>query len=144
MQLLTARMGRAEAALEQMGRALQAKKRLVVLGQPAGIFIHAEHFLQLAGEVGRHLASFHGSNPLVSGMAKEDLRGRVRDRHQQAPSATVFNAVLRQLEKAGKIESSGETVRNSIRRKRLRAPRLSRRFELQGWPSPLQATCWQG
>jgi selenocysteine-specific elongation factor len=111
LRMLTARMGRAEAALEQLGRALQAKKRLVVLGQPAGIFIHAEHFLQLAGEVARQLATFHGSNPLVSGIAKEDLRGRVRDRRQQAPSAAVFNAVLRQLEKAGKIETSGETVR---------------------------------
>jgi selenocysteine-specific elongation factor len=111
LQMLTARMGRAEAALEQLGRALQAKKRLVVLGQPASVFIHAEHFLQLAGEITRQLGSFHGSNPLVGGIAKEDLRGRVRDRRRQAPSAAVFNAVLRQLEKAGKIETSGETVR---------------------------------
>ncbi|TAM84790.1 MAG: selenocysteine-specific translation elongation factor [Acidobacteria bacterium] len=113
--MLTARMGMSETALEQLGRALQAKKRLVVLGQPAGVFIHAEHFLQLAGEVVRQLAGFHGSNPLVSGIAKEDLRGRVRDRQKRAPSATVFSAVLRQLEKAGKIETSGETVRQAGR-----------------------------
>ena len=111
LQMLTARMGRAEAALERLGRALHAKKQLLVLGQPASVFIHAEHFLQLAEEVARQLAGFHGSNPLVSGIGKEDLRGRVRDRQQQAPSAAVFNAVLRQLEKAGKIETSGETVR---------------------------------
>jgi selenocysteine-specific elongation factor len=111
MRMVTARMGRSETALEQMGRALQAKKRLMVLGQPASVFIHAENFLQLAGEVVRQLATFHGGNPLVGGIAKEDLRGRIRDRHQQGPSAAVFNAVLRQLEKAGKIESSGETVR---------------------------------
>ncbi|HET9179820.1 MAG TPA: selenocysteine-specific translation elongation factor [Terriglobia bacterium] len=111
MSMLTARMGRSEAALEQLGRALQAKKRLVVLGQPAGIFVHAEHFIHLAGEVARQLASFHGSNPLMSGIAKEDLRGRVRDRQKREPSAAVFNAVLRQLEKAEKIEASGETVR---------------------------------
>lgn len=111
MPMLTARMGRAGAALEQQGRALQAKKRLVALGQPAGIFVHAEHFLYLAGAVMRQIASFHASNPLMSGIAKEDLRGQVRDRQKRAPSAAVFNAVLRQLAKAGKIEASGETVR---------------------------------
>jgi len=111
MPMLTARMGRSEAALEQLGRALQAKKRLLVLGQPARVFVHAEHFLQLAGEVMRQLASFHGSDPLMRGIAKEDLRGRIRGRQKRAPSAAVFNAVLRQLEKAGKIGTSGEIVR---------------------------------
>jgi selenocysteine-specific elongation factor len=115
MSMMTARMGRAEASLEQLGRSLQAKKRLVMLGQPASVFIHAEHFRHLAGEVARQLESFHASNPLVSGIAKEDLRGRIRDRVKQAPSSAVFNAVLRQLEKAGEIELSGETVRQAGR-----------------------------
>ncbi len=111
MPMLTARTGRAESSIEQVGRALQAKKRLVVLGQPASVFIHAEHFLRLAGGVVRQLESFHSSNPLMSGISKEDLRGRLRDRHKQPPSPAVFNAVLRQLEKAGKIALSGESVR---------------------------------
>ncbi|HEV2215727.1 MAG TPA: SelB C-terminal domain-containing protein [Terracidiphilus sp.] len=109
--MLTARTGRSEAALEQMGWALQEKKRLMVLGQPARVLVHAEHFLQLAGEVMRQLASFHGSNPLMRGIAREDLRGRIHGRQKRAPSAAVFNAVLRQLEQAGKIETSGEIVR---------------------------------
>jgi len=115
MQMLTARMGRSEAAIEQLGRSLQAKRRLVILGKPAGVLIHAEHFLQLAGDVLKQLDAFHKSNPLVAGLAREDLRGRIRDRRKQAPSAAVFNAVLRQLEKAGKIETSGEIVRQAGR-----------------------------
>jgi len=115
MQMLTARMGRSEAAIEQLGRSLQAKRRLVILGKPAGVLIHAEHFLQLAGDVLKQLDSFHKSNPLVAGLAREDLRGRIRDRRKQPPSAAVFNAVLRQLEKAGKIETSGEIVRQAGR-----------------------------
>jgi selenocysteine-specific elongation factor len=115
MPMLTARMGRAEATLEQMGRALQAGKRLVVLGQPASVLIHAEHFLHLADQVVAQLESFHRDNPLMSGIAKEDLRGRIRDGRKQAPSAAVFNAVVRQLEKAGKIEMSGETIRRAGR-----------------------------
>ena len=113
--MLTARMGRAEADLDRLSQALQVKKRLVRLGQPASVLIHAEHFLHLAGEVVRQLDSFHKSNPLVPGLAREDLRGRVRDRRKQAPSAAVFNAVLRWLEKTGKIETSGETVRRAGR-----------------------------
>jgi selenocysteine-specific elongation factor len=115
MAMLTARMGRAEAEIDQLGRALQAKKRLVRLGQPASVLIDAGHFLQLAGEVIRQLEGFHAGNPLVAGLAKEDLRGRIRDRRKQAPSAGVFNAVLRQLEKERKIETSGETVRRAGR-----------------------------
>ena len=115
MPMLTARMGRAEASVEQMGRALQAKKRVVILGQPASVFIHAEHFLHLAGATLKQLESFHSSNPLMRGIAKEDLRGRVRDRQKQSPSQGLFNAVLRQLEKAGKIGISGETVRQAGR-----------------------------
>jgi selenocysteine-specific elongation factor len=115
MQMLTARMGRAEAEIDRLGGSLVAKKRLVSLGQPASVFIHAENFLQLAGDVIKQLDSFHAGNPLVAGIAREDLRGRIRDRRKQAPSAAVFNAVLRQLEKAGKIETSGETVRKAGR-----------------------------
>lgn len=115
MQMLTARMGRSEADIGQLGRALQAWKRLTVLGEPAGVLIHAEHFLRLAAEVLKQLDTFHHSNPLVPGLAREDLRGRIRDRRRQAPSAAVFNAVLRQLEKAGKIETSGEIVRQAGR-----------------------------
>ena len=51
----------------------------------------------------------------MSGIAKEDLRGRVRDQQKQSPSQAIFNAVLRQLERAGKIELSGETVRRAGR-----------------------------
>jgi selenocysteine-specific elongation factor len=115
MAMLTARMGRAEAEIDQLSRALQAKKRLVRLGQPASVLIHADHFLQVAGEVIKQLEGFHAGNPLVAGLAREDLRGRIRDRRKQVPSAAVFNAVLRQLEKAGKIETSGETVRRAGR-----------------------------
>ncbi|MGA8185572.1 MAG: selenocysteine-specific translation elongation factor [Terriglobia bacterium] len=142
LPMLTARMGRSEAAIEQLGRRLQAKKRLVMLGQPASLFIHAEHFLQLAGEVVKQLDSFHKSNPLVSGLAREDLRGRVRDRRKQAPSAALFNAVLRQLEKAGKVEINGETVRQAGRtveldpQERAARDQIAQAFESAGLAVP--------
>ncbi len=104
MAMLTARMGRTEAEIDRLGRTLEAKKRLVRLGQPAGVLIHDENFLQLAGEVVKQLDSFHAGNPLVAGIAREDLRGRIRGRRKQAPSPAVFNALLQHLEKAGKIE----------------------------------------
>ena len=111
ISILTARTGHAEGHIAELSRALQAKKRLVVLGSPASVFIHAEHFRYLAEEVVRQLESFHGSNPLMRGIAKEDLRGRVRDAQKRIPSAAVFNAVLRQLETERKIGITGESVR---------------------------------
>ena len=115
MSMLTARMGRTEAEIDRLGRTLEAKKRLARLGQPAGVLIHAENFMQLAGEVVKQLDSFHAGNPLVAGIAREDLRGRIRGRRKQAPSPAVFNALLQHLERAGKIEASGETVRRAGR-----------------------------
>jgi selenocysteine-specific elongation factor len=108
--MLTARRGRTEADLERVGRSLQTKKRVIVLGQPASVFIHSEHFQHLADEVVKQLNSFHSGNPLMGGIAKEDLRGRIRDRRKQPPSPAVFNAVLRQLETGRKIEINGEIV----------------------------------
>ncbi len=113
--MLTARTGRTEAGLERMGRSLEARKRLVILGQPASVFVHGGHFQHLASEVLKELDSFHTSNPLMSGIAKEDLRGRIRDRQKQPPSPAVFNAVLRQLEAGRKIEINGEMVRRAGR-----------------------------
>ena len=142
MPMLTARLGRAEAEIDRLGRSLQAKKRLVRLGQPAGVLIHAENFLQLAGEVVKQLDGFHKSNPLVSGLAREDLRGRIRDRRKQAPSAALFNALLQHLEKAGKIEIDGETVRRAGRtveldpQERAARDQIARAFESAGLAVP--------
>lgn len=115
LSVLTARTGRHAADIERMGQVLQAKKRLVVLGQPASVFVHADHFEHMTGEIVRQLEIFHSGNPLMSGVSKEDLRGRIRDRRKQAPSALVFNAALRQLEAERRIEVSGEAVRRAGR-----------------------------
>jgi selenocysteine-specific elongation factor len=78
----------------------------------------------------------------VSGLAREDLRGRVRDRRKQAPSAALFNAVLRQLEKAGKVEINGETVRQAGRtveldpQERAARDQIAQAFESAGLAVP--------
>ena len=48
--------------------------------------------------------AFHKSNPLVSGISKEELRGKL------APSPQVFEYVLNVLVRAKKLEISGEQV----------------------------------
>ncbi len=115
LPVLAARTGRHAADIDRMGQVLQAKKRLVVLGQPASVFVHADHFEHMTGEIVHQLEIFHNANPLMSGISKEDLRGRIRDRRKQAPSALVFTAALRQLETERKIEISGEAVRRAGR-----------------------------
>lgn len=115
MTMLTARMGRAEGAIGRLGQSLQQKKRVVILGQPASVLIHVEYFRRIAQEVVKQLESFHAANPLMSGLAREDLRGRIRDRRKQTSSPLVFNAVLRHLEADRRIEIGGEMVRQAGR-----------------------------
>jgi len=130
LPMLTARTGRPAAGIARSGQLLQGKGRLVVLGQPSGVFIHAEHFQHLAREIVQQLESYHSSNPLMGGIAKEDLRGRVRDRLKQQPSPVVFNAVLRHLEADGKIEINGETVRRAGREIELNPQELAARDQI--------------
>ena len=112
---LTARMGRSEKELGRLGQNLEAMKRLVILGKPASVFVHADHFQDVARRVVEQLEQFHARNPLMVGIAKEDLRGRVLDKTRKLPSPAVFDALLQGLTEEGKIETIGEVVRRAGR-----------------------------
>ena len=144
---LAARTGRAPGEILKTARSLEAAKHLVVLGRPPSGVVHREHFAALAKSVIDHLERFHASNPLLGGLTREDLRGRVarRARGQASlPSATLFNAVLQELGAQGKAEARGETVRLSGRAVQMSAEELAakdqitRAFERAGLavPSP--------
>ena len=61
--------------------------RLVTAGQPPALIVHAEYFNAVAAGIVAALERFHAQNPLVAGLAKEDLRGRVASRSGSAPLA---------------------------------------------------------
>jgi selenocysteine-specific elongation factor len=139
---LTARMGRSEKELGRLGQNLEARKRLFILGKPASVFVHADHFQDVASRVVGQLEDFHARNPLTAGIAKEDLRGRVLDKTRRLPSPAVFDALLQGLKEKGKIEIIGEVVRRAGRQITLNPEevaaqeQITRAFEVAGLAVP--------
>ena len=133
---LVARTGWNPSEVLRVAKHLEEKKRLVIVGQPPSLCVHAEYGHAMEESVIKTLAKFHEANPLVPGLPKEELRARVgiglvpalgrpsrmagspqqisaRDGGQRSPlqpSPTAFNAVLQTLAAQGKVEVQGETV----------------------------------
>jgi selenocysteine-specific elongation factor len=110
---LVARSGWQPEEVLRIGSRLEADKRLVILGQPPGVFVHGDYFESLERSVVDHLEKFHAANPLTAGMGREDLRGRLASRSagpKQPPSSALFNAVVQALARQGKVVARGETV----------------------------------
>jgi selenocysteine-specific elongation factor len=116
---LVSRTGWLPADVLRVGRALASANRLLLLGQPPELFVHLEHFRELAKEVIEQLEKFHAENPLVGGLPKEDLRSRTGAQgspHTALPSSLLFNALLQALAAQGRVDVQGETVRLAGRR----------------------------
>jgi selenocysteine-specific elongation factor len=144
---LVSRTGWLPAEVLRLGKALAAAKRLLLLGQPPELFVHEEHFRELAKKLIEELEKFHAQNPLLAGLPKEDLRSRTGKRsssHSAATSGLLFNALLQALAAQGRIDVQGETVRLAGRKVQLTAEeqaakeQISAAFEKRGLavPSP--------
>jgi len=124
---LVARTGWAPAALLEVAQGLAQSHRLLILGQPPSVLVHREHLDGLARDVAEQLAKFHTANPLVPGIAREELRGRVGG---PALSPLLFNAVLQRLAAERKVATPGETVRLLGREVRLNAEESAAREQI--------------
>ncbi len=115
--LLAARTGWKPADVLQVARSLANEKRVVLLGQPPCLLVHAAHFSRLAKLLLEQLNLFHQVNPLVAGLPKDDLRAKLAaGRTPRAlPSPALLNALLQTLTSLGKIGVQGEMVRLSGR-----------------------------
>jgi selenocysteine-specific elongation factor len=116
---LVARTGWLPAEVLRLGKTLASANRLLLLGQPPELFVHLEHFRELAKRVIEQLEKFHAENPLIAGLPKEDLRSRTGVRSSPRPglpSNLLFNALLQTLAAQGRIDVQGETVRLAGRR----------------------------
>jgi selenocysteine-specific elongation factor len=142
---LVSRTGWQPAEVLRVGRVLASTNRLSLLGQPPELFVHEEHFQELAKIIVEQLEKFHAENPLVAGLPKEDLRSRTAPRsspHPAPPSNLFFNAILQTLAAQGKVEVQGETVRLAGRRiqltpeEQLAKDQISAAFEKRGLAVP--------
>jgi selenocysteine-specific elongation factor len=109
---LAARTGWSPADVLRVAKSLETRNRLRFLGQPPNLFTHREHFEQLATRIVEHLERFHAADPLVGGLAKEELRSRLGNGAERSlPSPTLLNALLQSLAAQGRVDVHGDTVR---------------------------------
>jgi selenocysteine-specific elongation factor len=111
---MSSRLGWAPEEALRVAEHLEVEKRLRVLGQPASLLVHASHVARLGREIEEQLRRFHAANPLVAGITREDLRGRLAVTGRgdwRAPSPLLFDAMLEQISAQGKVALEGETVR---------------------------------
>ena len=76
LSALVMRTGWQSSEVLRVGKLLEGKGNLVMLGQPPSLFASSEHFRDLGRRVVEQLDRFHEANPLVAGLPKEELRGR--------------------------------------------------------------------
>jgi selenocysteine-specific elongation factor len=107
---LVARLGRTPAEILQAAEELVKRKHLMAAGRPPSLLIHTEYFRAVGSKILGELGKFHAANPLLSGLSKEELRGRT-GAPRGRPSAALFGAVLEALAEQNQVEAQGELLR---------------------------------
>jgi selenocysteine-specific elongation factor len=99
--------GEARATIQKLAEA----RRIRVVSEQPLMVVSAEGFDRLLGDIEQELDEFHKQNPLVQGIAKEDLRGRVAERAKPE----VFRAALDDSVVRRKIVVAGDIVQRAGR-----------------------------
>ena len=126
--------GEARATIQELAKA----KRIRVVSEHPLMVVSAEGFDRLLRDIEQELGEFHKQNPLVQGIAKEDLRGRVAAKARPE----VFRAALDELATQRKIMVAGDIVQRAGREIALspeesRAKeQISEEFERAGLAAP--------
>jgi selenocysteine-specific elongation factor len=123
---LAARTGWKTADVLGVAKSLLERKRVMLLGQPAALVVHQDHFAALEKRILEQLEKFHAANPLVGGLPKDDLRAKVGGT-RLAPSSPLLNALLQSLTAQGKVDVQGEAVRLGGREIQLSAEEIAAR-----------------
>jgi selenocysteine-specific elongation factor len=107
---IIARTGWTEVEIQAVAKALSEQKRLrVLLDQPLKMAAF-ELVSECATAIRKSIEEFHGANPLLAGIPKQELRGRLGD-----PDADLFQAALGDVVRVGSVVISGDLVRRAGR-----------------------------
>ena len=99
---LIAETGWTKQSIENEGAAAIKSAQVLRIGD---LLVHAPAVAELQELIVAAVAAFHKNNPLVGGIAKEELREQVKT------SPEVFSAAINLLTQARKIEMAGELLR---------------------------------
>jgi selenocysteine-specific elongation factor len=109
MQEMVARTGWLEKEIREAVQKLATAEKLeIVAHEPLTIVAH-KAFEEVCGKISAAIERFHKENPLLPGIAREDLRARLGRRI----SAETFRAALEELAANKKVELLGELVRRA-------------------------------
>jgi selenocysteine-specific elongation factor len=135
---LVASTGWLEREVRETARTLADAKQIRIVSEQPWIAISSQAINELALAVERHVNDFHAANPLVPGIAKEELRGRIAKRFWPE----TFRAALDELVRQGKISIAGDTVQRARREISLSGQeskakeQIAREFERAGFAAP--------
>lgn len=135
---IVARTGCLDAEVRQIARTPECAKSIEVVSEQPWLAVSSQAMQTLTGRIEKEIEHFHAKNPLITGMAKQDLRGRVAPRvHPE-----VFRAAVDELVRLGKIAIVGDTVQRARREialspEELKAKeQIAREFERAGLSAP--------
>jgi selenocysteine-specific elongation factor len=107
---ITARAGWTEVEIRAAAKVLIEQKRVrILLDQPLKIAAF-ELVNECAAAIRKSVEEFHRANPLLAGVPKQELRGRVGN-----PDADLFKVALDDAVRAGATVISGDLVRRAGR-----------------------------
>ena len=130
---LAARTGWKPADVLRVAKSLAAQKRLVLLGQPPSLLVHAAHFERLAKLLLEQLDEVSCGKSAGGGAAQGGTAGQTGCRRGAAhsmPSPALLNALLQSLTAQGKIDVQGEMVRLGGRTIQLSAEEIAARDQI--------------
>jgi selenocysteine-specific elongation factor len=105
-----ARTGWTEAGVREAARRLVTAKQLRVVSDQPLTIASAKYVTDCAATLRKAIEDFHGTNPLLPGIPKQELRGRAGRTSQQ-----IFLTALDDLAKTGVVTASGDLVQRAGR-----------------------------
>jgi selenocysteine-specific elongation factor len=107
---IVARTGWTEAEVRAVVNALAQKKRARVVGDQPLKIAAFDLVAQTTAAIRKSIEEFHRANPLLAGIPKQELRGRIGD-----PDADLFVVALDDATRAGAVSISGDLVQRAGR-----------------------------
>nr|MBL0716867.1 SelB C-terminal domain-containing protein [Desulfobacterales bacterium] len=98
-----------EKQLQTIISGLSSKRILICINKDNRLYIHNNTFEKIKNEIFQTLENYHKTNPLKTGMSKEELKTKF----PLIMGSKLFNLIVMQMEKKGEIISEDDTVRLS-------------------------------
>ena len=98
-----------EKQLQTIISALSSKRILICINKDNRLYIHNNTFEKIKNEIFQTLENYHKTNPLKTGMSKEELKTKF----PLIMGSKLFNLIVMQMEKKSEIISEDDTVRLS-------------------------------